>query len=245
MTEWHSMKKENVLKDLQSSASGLKDSEAQTRIGQYGYNELQEKKKTPEWILFLNQFKDLLVVILIIAAIVSAFLGEILDAAAIIIIVILNAILGFVQERRAEKALEALKKFASPRAQVIRDNETKIIDTRELVPGDVIVLNVGDRVPADSRLLETFNLKVDESVLTGESVPVEKTPEESKPEAAVAERHSMLFSGTTIVYGHCNAVVVETGMKTEFGKIASALQEEGETQTPLQEKLEVFGSILD
>lgn len=243
MREWHRMDADDAVKALESSADGLSEGEAKSRLQKYGYNELQEKKKTPQWILFLNQFRDILIIILIIAAVISAFLGEALDAAVIVLIVVINAAIGFAQERRAEKALDALKKLASKQAQVIRGKETKIIDARELVPGDIIILNVGDRIPADARILEQFNLKADESVLTGESVPSEKSAAATK-EAAVAERHNMLFSGTTVVYGRCTAVIVETGMRTEFGKIAALLQQEKEEKTPLQEKLEVFGKHL-
>lgn len=244
MREWHRMSAAEALKALETTAKGLDDDEAKARLQRYGLNELQEKKKTPQWALFLSQFKDVLVLILIAAAAVSAFLGELLDASVILLIVVLNAVLGFVQERRAENALEALKKLSSKKAQVLRSGKSEIIDAKEIVPGDVLLLSVGDRVPADCRLLEEFNLKADESVLTGESVPVSKSTDAAKNDVPVAERHSMLFSGTTVVYGRCTAVAAETGMRTEFGKIARILQQEERTQTPLQQKLDAFGKQL-
>lgn len=244
MREWYKMSAADALKALETNAKGLRATEAKSRLQKYGMNELQEAKKTPSWVLFLNQFKDILIIILIAAVIISAVLREFLDAFVILIVIVLNAIFGFVQERRAEHALEALKKLSSQKAQVLRDDKTEIIDTKELVPGDIVVLNVGDKVPADCRILEEFNLKVGESVLTGESVPVSKTIDTIKNDVPVAERRNMLFSGTAIVYGHCTAVVVETGMRTEFGKIANILQQEDQTKTPLKQKLEVFGKQL-
>ncbi|MBI2232994.1 MAG: calcium-transporting P-type ATPase, PMR1-type [Candidatus Aenigmarchaeota archaeon] len=244
MREWYKMSAADALKALETNAKGLRATEAASRLQKYGLNELQEAKKTPSWVLFLNQFRDILVIILIAAAIISAVLREFLDAFVILIVIVLNAIFGFVQERRAENALEALKKLSSQKAQVFRDGKTEIIDSKELVPGDIIILNVGDKVPADCRVIEEFNLKVDESVLTGESVPVSKNIDTIKTDAPVAERRNMLFSGTAIVYGRCIAVAVETGMLTEFGKIASILQQEDQAKTPLKQKLEVFGKQL-
>ena len=244
MREWYKMSAADALKALETNAKGLRATEAASRLQKYGLNELQEAKKTPSWVLFLNQFRDILVIILIAAAIISAVLREFLDAFVILIVIVLNAIFGFVQERRAENALEALKKLSSQKARVLRDGKTEIIDSKELVPGDIIILNVGDKVPADCRVIEEFNLKVDESVLTGESVPVSKNIDTIKNDAPVAERRNMLFSGTAIVYGHCTAVAVETGMRTEFGKIASILQQEDQAKTPLKQKLEVFGKQL-
>ncbi len=244
MREWYKMSASDALKALETNAKGLRETEAKARLQKYGFNELQEKKKTPSWMLFLNQFKDVLVIILIAAALISSVLREFLDAFVIIIVIILNAILGFVQERRAENALEALKKISAKKTQVLRDGKTEIIDSKEIVPGDIIILNVGDKVPADCRILEEFNLKVDESVLTGESVPVSKSIDVLNKDSPVAERRNMLFSGTSVVYGHCTAAVTETGMRTEFGKIANILQQEEEVKTPLKQKLEVFGKQL-
>ncbi len=232
-----------VFSSLNTGEKGLNSEEAKTRLEQHGYNEIEEKKKTPAWVFFLSQFKSILIAILIIAMAISLILNELLDAAVIFIIVILNAVLGFVQERKAERALEALKKLSAPNAEVMRNGEEKIMPARELVPGDIILLKTGDKIPADCRVVEEMNLKADESILTGESLPVRKHAARIDKDAPVAERNNMLFSGTTVVYGRCKAVVVATGMKTEFGKIASMLQV-GEEKTPLQQNLAIFGRQL-
>ena len=238
--QWHQKSPEEVLKELKTGKKGLSKQEAEQRLKQYGMNAIQEAKKESVLRLFLNQFANFLVIILIIAAAVSAALGELLDAAAILLIVIVNAIFGFVQERKAEKALEALKKISAPKTHVLRDGRIIEISTAELVPGDIATLEVGDKVPADCRILEERNLKIDESILTGESTPVMKSTEEIKKEkVAVADRKNMIFSGTTVVYGRCTSVVVATGQNTEFGKIASMLQIKDES-TPLQKKLETL-----
>ena len=247
MQKFYLMKIDDVLKALDTKVSGLSHSEANQRIARYGYNEIEERKRTPAWKMFLNQFKSILIIILIIATIISAALGELLDAIVILIIVILNAVLGFYQERKAEHALEALKRMAAPKAEVMRDGERKIIDAREAVPGDIVFLKVGDRIPADARVIEQMNLKADESILTGESVPVDKISDmlsaKNMQDVPVAERKNMLFSGTTVVYGHCKAVVVSTANQTEFGKIAKML-EVAEEETPLQKRLDVLGRQL-
>lgn len=229
--------------NLFGSEHGLTDEEALQRIGKYGYNELVEKKKISQWKLFLEQFKSVLIAVLLVATVVSALLGEMLDAIVIFAIVIINAFLGFFQERKAENALEALKKISAPQATVIRDGRQKIIPSRDVVPGDVILLKVGDKIPADCRIIEEMNLRCDEAVLTGESAPVEKSASKIKGEVPVAERYNIVFSGTTVVYGHCMAAAVATGMKTEFGRIAKML-EVPEEQSPLQQKLEVLGKQL-
>ena len=241
--EWYEKDPDKVIKELHTSKKGLSQEEAALRLQKYGPNVLPERKKVTSFQQFLEQFKNFLVIILIIAAVVAFAVGEYLDGAAIIAIVILNALFGFIQERKAEKSLEALKKFAAPKSKVVRNEEIKIVDSSSIVPGDVLVLEVGDKVPADCRAIEETNLKVDESVLTGESTPVVKTIEAQRGKLAVADRKNMLFSGTTVVYGRCHAVVVGTGNQTEFGKIAQVLQER-ETETPLQKKLEVLGKHL-
>ncbi len=240
---FYSMNLNEIYKKLDSNEKGLGEEEAKKRIWQHGYNEIEEKKKAPSWVLFLNQFKSFLIAILIIAAIISVVLGELIDAVVISIIIVLNAILGFVQERKAEHALEALKKISAPNAEVVRNGDIKKIPARELVPGDVIVLKAGDKIPADCRIVEEMNLKTDESILTGESLPVRKHANRIDREVQLPERKNMLFSGTTVVYGRCKAVIIATGMKTEFGKIASMLQV-GEEQTPLQKNLAAFGRQL-
>lgn len=232
-----------VFKLLDSSDKGLADEEALRRIEKYGYNELAEAKKKSQLQLLLEQFKSVLIAVLLAATIISALLGELLDAAVIFSIVVLNALLGFFQERKAERALEALKRISAPQATVIRDGKQKIVAARELVPGDLVALKVGDKIPADARVVEEMNLKCDESVLTGESTPVQKSAGKIKSEAPVAERFNMVFSGTAVVYGHATAVAVATGMSTEFGRIAKMLQVQEEA-SPLQRKMAVLGKQL-
>jgi len=246
------MRTEEALQTLKTNLHGLDDKEARRRLDEYGPNELLEKKKISPIKIFLGQFKDFLVIILLIATVISALLGELLDASAIAIILILNAVLGFTQEYRAEKSMEALKKLATPKAHVIRGSKEIEIPTRELVPGDIVILRTGDAIPADLRLIEAINLEVDEAVLTGESIPVKKdtaaileTPrkleEEEEASIPVAERTNMAFMSTHATYGRGKGVTVATGMNTEVGKIAEMIQAAPPKETPLQIKLEQFG----
>ncbi len=241
--EFYQLNEKEVFSQLGSSAKGLADDEAAKRLEKYGYNELVEAKRTSQFHLFFQQFKSALIAVLLAATMISALLGEALDAIVIFSIVVLNAFLGFFQERKAERALEALEKISAPQATVIRDEKQKIIPAREIVPGDVILLKVGDKIPADCRVIEEMNLKCDESILTGESAPVEKTSARIKEAAAAAERPNMVFSGTSVVYGRCVAVAVATGMNTEFGRIAKLLQTR-EDPSPLQQKMAVLGKQL-
>src|SRR3989338_2068435 len=242
--EWYRLSAEEVLGRLESRPGGLSDSEATERLEKYGPNEIVEKKKTPAIIQFLKQFTEVLIIILLVAIAVSAALGEYLDASVIFAIVILNAVMGFLHERKAEKAVEAPKKMLVSKAKVLREGSVKLVESRSLVPGDVLILEAGERITADCRLMEALHLKVNESVLTGESVPVEKTTYVIHESATIPERKNMFFSGTTVVYGHCRAVVTSTGMDTEFGKIAAMLQAEEKESTPLQKRLEKLGKIL-
>jgi Ca2+-transporting ATPase len=228
---------EEVLARLDAKREGLTTWQANKRLETYGHNVIAEKKKTTAVQIFLNQFKSLIIWILIIALGISALAGEYIDASVIGVIVILNAIVGFIQEYKAEKAIEALKKLTSLRARVIRDGEEKRIDASEIVPGDILVLDTGDKVPADARLIELSNLETQEGVLTGESTPVSKEIAIIKPNAQVAERKNMVFSSTIITRGHAKAIVTGTGLKTELGKIATMIQEEPEKETNLQKKL--------
>ncbi len=239
MKEWHRMTSEETMKTLGSGLNGLSKSDAGKRLAKYGRNELVERKRTSGFCLFLQQFASFLVIILIVAAVVSFAVGEAADAAVISAIILLNALFGFVQERKAEKALESLKKFAVPQTIVVRGGEKMMVDASSVVPGDILYIEAGSRVPADSRIIECSSFKVDESVLTGESVAVTKNP---KPAGSVlvADRKNMVYMGTTAVYGTCTAVVVGTGMRTEFGKIAENLQV-GEEKTPLQKNLGTLG----
>ncbi len=244
-TAWHTKKIEDILKLLQSDPTkGLSSSEAKKRLRIYGTNSLQTAS-TQSWVeIFLRQFSDVLIVILLIAAATSFILGERGDAYTILAIVILNAILGFVQEYKAEKALEALHKMLSPKCKVVRDGQIIMIDAKYLVPGDIVVLESGDSVPADLRLIEAINLEVDESPLTGESTPVHKSLTPLPLDAPLANRTNMLWMGTTILNGYGRGVVVATGMNTEFGKIAKLTASIERKSTPLQRKLAVLGKKL-
>ena len=241
---WHAMTVEEVLCKLKTSLRGLSEEEAKKRLEIYGFNELREELKKSPLIIFLNQFKNLLVIILIIATCLSIFLGELIDALTILAIVVGSAVLGFFQEYRAEKALEALKQLTAPTTTVLRDGKIKEIPAREVVPGDVIILNTGDRVPADARLIESINLMTDEASLTGESQPVPKEIDPLPEDTPLAERRNMVFAGTVVTYGRGKAVVTSTGMRTELGKIAALVQITKEERTPLEIRLEQVGKYL-
>jgi len=241
----HILETDNIVKQLNSSLDGLTNDEARKRLNEYGPNELMEKKKKTAIAMFLDQFKDFMILILIGAAVISGFIGELSDTIAIIVIIVINAIIGFIQEYRAEKAMDALKKMAAYTATVIRDGVHTSIAASELVPGDIVVLEAGRIVPADMRLLETFNLKVEEAALTGESIPVEKQCDAlSDKSLPLGDRKNMAFKGTVVSYGRGLGIVVATGMDTELGKIASMLQGEEEVKTPLQKRLVIFGKRL-
>ncbi|MDD5417951.1 MAG: calcium-translocating P-type ATPase, SERCA-type [Candidatus Nanoarchaeia archaeon] len=229
---------------LKTSEKGLSDKEAVARLEKYGKNVLKEGKKTTPLKIFLSQFKSVMIWVLIVAALISGFVGELIDTIAIISIVVINAILGFVQEYRAEKSIEAIKKMTAPKAIVVREGIEKEIDARELVPGDVIVIEAGAKIPADARIIKAINLKVDEASLTGESTPVEKYDYSIKNSAVVSERKNMMYMGTIATYGRAFAVVTTTAMKTEFGKIAGLVQSMDSEETPLQKKLNKLGKQL-
>ncbi len=241
---WHNLEVSEAISALDSSRDGLSQAEAQRRLAKFGPNELVEKRKISPWAIFLEQFKNFLIIILLVAVVLSAVLGEVADAIVIAVIVLFAAGLGFIQEYRAERAMEALKKMAAPAASVIRDGKETDIPARELVPGDIIALRTGDRIPADSRLVEAVNLRTEEAPLTGESVPVEKTDKSVPGEVNVGDRRNMVFMGTAAVYGRGTALVTATGMATEFGKIATMLQEVKEERTPLQENLDKMGKWI-
>jgi Ca2+-transporting ATPase len=243
--DWHQKELKAVLAELEVPIDGLRSEEAGNRLAKYGRNELTEKRKRSLLAKFLDQFRDFMILVLIAAAVVSGFVGELADTVAILVIVILNAIIGFVQEYRAEKAMEALKQMAAPVSRVLREGNVSSVAGAEIVPGDLVLLEAGGIVPADMRLTEAARLKIEEAALTGESVPVEKhtraLPEEM---LSLGDRSNMAFKGTVVTYGRGTGVVVGTGMTTELGKIASMLQEEGEVKTPLQKRLVVFGKKL-
>jgi len=243
-TMWHSLEEEKVLEKLGSSPKGLSNKEAARRLQEFGYNELVEGKRITALQILLNQFKDIFVIILLIAIFLCVIVGEGIDAITISAIVILNAIVGFSQEYKSEKAMEAMKKLTAPRARVIRDGKELVIPAREVVPGDIVVLEAGDRVPADGRLLEVSELKTNEAVLTGESTSIEKSVEVLSPETPVADRKNMVFMGTYLTYGRGKAVITSTGMNTEFGKIAEMVQAVEEEEPPLKIKLAKFATKL-
>ena len=231
----------SAFEELGVSEAGLSSQEAEKRLKEYGENELKEKEKVSVLQLFISQFKSILIIILITASIISALLGELVDAIVIIFTVFLAGILSFVQEYRAEKAIELLRSLTSPEATVIRDGAEKKIPSKNLVPGDLILLQTGDRIPADARIIKEFNLKTDESSLTGESVPVKKTVEALPLETPEADRTNMVYTGTSVAYGRGCAVVTATGMKTAFGELAGLLGTIERSRTPLQESLDKFG----
>ncbi len=238
MPEYYAQKKEEVLTLLKTSEQGLSSAEAQQRLSEAGYNELATEKSTPAIVIFLRQFKDFLIILLLVATVISILLGEYVDAVAMFAIVILSALLGFQQEYKAEKALEALKKISAPYGCVIRDGVQQKIHVREIVPGDMLVLDAGEIIPADARILEATSLAIDEAALTGESVPSAKITTPLARGFSVADLKNMAFMGTIVTYGKGKAVVTQTGMHTELGKIATSIQTTKETQTPLQLKFE-------
>lgn len=242
---YHSQSLEDCSHELiTDSSTGLSLPDIQKRQEQYGLNEIQTVSPIAPWQIFFGQFQDFLIIILFIASIVSLFMGEIVDGIVIILIVFFNGIVGFIQEYKAEKSLEALKSLESPRARVLRDGKEDTLEAKELVPGDIIILTEGDRVPADARLFLASHCTVDESLLTGESVPNRKSTHEVPEVTPLAERSCMVYSGTLIVTGSAKAIVVATAMQTEMGKIATLVQEQKEIETPLQKKLTVFAKKL-
>jgi Ca2+-transporting ATPase len=243
--EWFRESIETVFEQLNSTPSGLGSAEARRRLEQFGPNELQSSQQVSALSILLDQFKNILIIILLLATALSIFLGHGVEAIAIAVIVLFAVLLGFVQEYRAERAIEALRQMAAPQASVLREGQEVKVPAREVVPGDVILLRAGDRVPADARLVETFNLQAEEAALTGESLPVEKNAAQLESGMlSLGDRRNMVYSGTSISYGRGRAVVTATGMKTEFGKIASLLQTVERTRTPLQENLDKVGHTL-
>ncbi|MGQ9548320.1 MAG: cation-translocating P-type ATPase [Roseiflexus sp.] len=242
---WHTIPVEDAFDLLRSKPDGLTGDDAGKRLEQYGPNELQEARRISPWQILLEQFKNVLIIILLVATVISFFLGHGLESIVIAIIVLFAVLLGFVQEYRAERAIEALRQMTAPTAMVVRDGEEVRLPARDLVPGDIILLHTGDRVPADARLIEAINLQVEESALTGESVPVEKHGRSlGHEDLPLGDRRNMVYAGTSVTYGRGRALVVATGMHTEFGKIARMLQSVETVRTPLQENLDRVGNVL-
>jgi Ca2+-transporting ATPase len=245
LRSWHTLSADDALADLSASASGLSTEEADRRLERHGSNELAAAGGTTAWSVLAGQFKNLFVIILLAAAVISAILGHGVESLAIAAIVLFAVVLGFVQEFRAEHAIEALRRRAALTASVLRDGREVEIPARSLVPGDVALLHPGDKVPADGRLLEGANLQVEEAALTGESLPAEKDLRPlPDPDLAVADRRNMVYSGTVVTYGRGRMVVTDTGMQTEFGRITGMLQQVKTPPTPLQENLDRIGKTL-
>jgi len=244
-SRWHCRQIDQVFNDLSTAPAGLSADEARKRLVDYGPNEIKEQKKRTAFAMLLGQFMDFMILVLIAAAIISGFIGEVTDTIAIITIVVINAVIGFIQEYRAEKTVEALRRMAQPNAQVRRNNETHVIPSTGIVPGDIVIMEAGNIVPADIRLIEVAQLKVDESALTGESVTVEKSIEHLRDESLpLGDRKNMIYKGTVITNGRSVGIAIATGMATELGRIAAMIQQEEEVKTPLQKRLASFGRKL-
>ena len=245
MKKWHSLLIDEIEKELKTNINtGLSEEEARKRLSIYGLNELRVNKK-PTYVLFLEQFKNLLILILLIATAISAILGEVVEAVAIGIVVLVMGIMGFIQEYRAEKTLEALRKMATPITRVVRNGEEREIPSSMIVPGDIVVLKAGDIVPADIRLFQSVDLEIDETSFTGESAPVEKNAKVVLDEdVPVSDRINMAFMGTSVVNGYGKGIVVATGNNTELGKLAGMIAEGKEEKTPLEEELDYFAKRI-
>lgn len=244
MSSYYSKTAAESLQALQSADAGLSAEEARKRLEQHGRNELKEKKKSGALLLFIKQFRDFMILILCAAALLSGLMGDVVETLIILLIVLLNAVVGFIQEYRAEKAMEALKKLSTAQSRVIRDGMSHLTDAATLVPGDVVLLEAGNLVPADLRLLECHALRIDESSLTGESVPIDKSSHVIPAgEPGIADQFNMAFKGTLVINGRAKGLVVATGMQTELGKIADLLQQK-ESTSPLQRRMSAFSKNL-
>jgi P-type Ca2+ transporter type 2C len=245
MTTWHALERDQVLKELDATRDGLGTDEASRRLERYGPNELEERGLRSPLSVFLGQFTEIMVIVLIVAAAISFTIGKTTDAIMILIIVVLNAFLGFTQEYRAERAMAALKQLSVPTVRVRRDGQVREIEATRLVPGDIILLEAGARVPVDARVIESVNLRAEEAALTGESVPVDKVERAIEGDnVPLGDRRNMVFMGTAVVYGRGAAAVVETGMNTQLGNIAHMLQDVSQERTPLQRKMAELGKWL-
>ncbi|MFQ6134899.1 MAG: cation-translocating P-type ATPase, partial [Nitrososphaerales archaeon] len=235
---------DEALRILGSSEDGLSSEEASRRLEEYGPNELQEEKRVSPFKILLEQFRQFLIIILLIATTISLLVGEVTDAIVIFAIVVASAILGFIQEYRASRAVEALKKLVTTAVTIIRDGREERVSSSKVVPGDVMLLSPGDKVTADARIIMANNFKVNEAPLTGEAEPVTKDPSPLPVETGLYKRLNMVFAGTVATYGRATAVVTSTGMATEFGKIASMLQTVEAEATPLEKRMAHLGRVL-
>jgi len=244
MKNWHSLSADDAVRELGSRTSGLTTDEARERLLRYGYNELKSKKKTSGIVVFGRQFLSPLIYVLLVAAAISFAIHHLTDAIVVVGVLLVNAVIGYFQETQAEKAMEALKEMAAPKARARRDGNIESLPARELVPGDIVLLEAGDKVPADARLLESSNLKANESALTGESMPADKQVSTIAEYVSVADQENMVYMGTIITTGRAAAVVTKTGMLTEMGKIATGLQEIKPEDTPLQKNIAKLSRYL-
>lgn len=248
--KWFNLSTNEAKDELKTDfEKGLTSEKVKENTEKYGFNELKEAKKTSIIVKFLSQFKDFMIIVLIISAIVSGIIGiaegeGITDTIIIMIVIIVNAIIGVIQENKAEKSLEALQKLSSHVAKVMRNGKLEVLPSKELVPGDVVILETGDYIPADMRLFEAVNLKIQESALTGESVPVEKDVATISDDVGVGDRINMAFSSSLVTYGRGKGIVTDTGMNTEVGKIAEIISSTEKQETPLQSKLNKLGKTL-
>ncbi|WP_339179012.1 cation-translocating P-type ATPase [Oceanobacillus sp. FSL W7-1293] len=242
--EMYQKKAADVLEELEASQQGLSTEEAASRLDQYGYNEIADKEKVPTWKLFLETFKDPMVIVLLAAAAVQILIGEWVESIIIFLVLLINSVISVVQTRKAESSLEALRDMSAPDANVMRDGTEKTIAAKELVPGDIVYLEAGDYIPADGRMLESGSLRVNEGMLTGESEAVEKNTDIIEDEAALGDRLNMVYSSSLVVYGRGTFVVTGTGNQTEVGKIADMLSTAEQKETPLQQKLNSFSKKL-
>jgi Ca2+-transporting ATPase len=241
---WHALPHETILEALKTSRNGLTGDEVRYRLEAFGFNELKERNKATALQILVGQFKDIFIVMLLIATAISFTIGETFDAMTIAIIVVLNSVVGFTQEYRSERAMEAMRKLTAPRARVLREGDEVIVPAREVVPGDIVLLEAGDRIPADGQLLEVVDLRTDEAVLTGESTTIAKRLTVLDEKTSLSDRKNTVFMATHVAYGRGKAIVTSTGMNTEFGKIAEMVQTVQEEDTPLKQKLERFARKL-
>ena len=242
---WHAMESTDVLNELGTDINrGLTEKEIEKRLNEYGYNELKKEERASTLTLFVNQFKNALIIILLIATALSFMVGEAVDSIFILVIVIFCAVLGFIQEYRAERALDALKKMLSPTITVLRGGKEEEAPSKDLVPGDILIIEAGDKIPADARLIEVHAMRCDEASLTGESLPVGKISDVLSEKTVIADRKNMIFAGTTILYGRGKAVVTTTGMNTEFGSIAQEMMAVESEKTPLEKRTAEIGKWL-
>ncbi|MGZ5550836.1 MAG: cation-translocating P-type ATPase [Nitrososphaeraceae archaeon] len=242
--EWHSLTAQQVLDNLHSRLDGLTDSEARERLEKYGLNQIEKEKQKSPFFIFIRQLKDPMVLILLVATFISFVLGEIIDGIIIVAILIMTTVIGFIQEFRSEKAIDALMKMTAPTCRVLRDNKEQIIKTKYLVPGDIILLSPGDKIPADSYIIEAYNLETNEAPLTGESLPIEKMQTVLPEETQIQDRKNILYAITTIMNGRGKAVIFETGRNTEIGKITTVVQGITTQKTPFELKIKYVVKLL-